>query len=569
MRSKIYQIIIIVLIFLPSCKNKPASFDTEELIGVWSGLLFQTESKHDSIVLKPVKSPQTAFLYKNGKSDTFKLEHKDNIVSFKGISGLRFDAAFSNNTQSLYGVITENLWSQSLLFLKSENNWVAKIIKPEIIDTDYTVYLEFYRDLRGNLQAKIQSNKENRKLHFTIKKVSVTGTNIDFKITADRFSLSATYQPATKKLSIKYGNTNSKRKRELTKHGKNEWKGYTPRPVNNKYDYKIPQPLDAFIQTASLKEVGLDPSLLGFMDSINNGAYEHIHSIIITKNKKLVFEEYFHGYDRDYLHDIKSSFKALSSLLLGKAMMKDKSIHINNPIINYYPEYNISDKEKKKITIHHALTMTTGLELEDEDKMQWENNDWVGYKLNLPMEHEPGEKFEYSSGGINLLTGVLQQSTKKYLPLFFYEEILRPMGIHKFQMRVSPKGRPYLAGDFYLRPIDFTKFGLLMLNDGVWGNQRIIGSEWINTATQAYTIKGRSNKDLNRGYLWKLGERNVSGKQMKTIEAWGNGGQFLIIIPEIEMTITFTGGNYNLAEMETPFEILNKYILPAVALESN
>ncbi|MBL4642104.1 MAG: serine hydrolase [Flavobacteriaceae bacterium] len=568
MRSKIYQIIV-VLIFFTSCKNKPASFDTEELIGVWSGLLFQTETKHDSIVLKPVKSPQIAFLYKNGKSDTFKLEQKDNTVSFKGISGVRFDAAFSNNAQSLYGVITENLWSQSLLFLKSENNWVAKIIKPEIIDTDYTVYLEFYRDSLGNLQAKIQSNKENRKLHFSIKKVSVTGNNIDFKITADRFALSATYQSETKKLSIKYGNTNSKRKRELTKHGKNEWKGYTPRPVNKKYDYKIPQPLDALIQTASLKEVGLDPSLLGFMDSINNGAYEHIHSIIITKNKKLVFEEYFHGYNRDYLHDIKSSFKALSSLLLGKAMMKDKSIHINNSIINYYPEYNISDKEKKKITIHHALTMTTGLQLEDEDKMQWENNDWVGYKLNLPMEYEPGEKFEYSSGGINLLTGVLQQSTKKYLPLFFYEEMLRPMRIHKFQMRVSPKGRPYLAGDFYLRPIDFTKFGLLMLNDGVWGNQRIIASEWINTATQAYTIKGRSNKDLNRGYLWKLGERNVSGKQMKTIEAWGNGGQFLIIIPEIEMTITFTGGNYNLAEMETPFEILNKYILPAVALESN
>jgi CubicO group peptidase (beta-lactamase class C family) len=567
MKSKIYQIII-VLLFFTSCKNKPASFDTEELIGVWSGFLFQTETKYDSIVLRPTKSPQIAFLYKNGKPKSFKLEQKDNNLTFKGISGLRFDAAFSNNTQSLYGVITENLWSQSLQFLKSENKWVAEIVKPEIIDTDYMVYLEFYRDSMENLQAKIQSNKENRKLHFTIEKVLIDGNDIDFKITSDRFALSATYQSVTKNLSINYGNTNSKRKRQLTKHRKNEWKGYTPRPVNKKYEYKIPQPLDALIQTASLEDVGLNRSLFGFMDSINKGTYKHIHSIIITKNKKLVFEEYFHGYDRDYLHDIKSSFKALSSLLLGKAMMKDKSIHINNPIINYYPEYDISDKEKKKITIHHTLTMTTGLQLEDEDKMQWDNNDWVGYKLNLPMEHIPGEKFEYSSGGINLLTGVLQQSTKKYLPLFFYEEILRPLGIHKFQMRVSPKGRPYLAGDFYLRPIDFTKFGLLMLNNGEWNNQKIITSKWINTATQAYTIKGRSAKDLNRGYLWKLGERNAAGKQMKTIEAWGNGGQFLIIIPEIEMTITFTGGNYNLPEMETPFEILNKYILPAVTLES-
>ncbi len=563
MRSKIYQIIIVV-IFFSSCKNKTKSFDTEELIGVWSGLLFQTETKHDSIVLKPVKSPQIAFLYKNGKSDTFKLEQKDNDVSFKGISGVRFDASFSNNTESLYGVITENLWSQSLLFHKSENNWVANIIKPEIIDTDYTVYLEFYRDSLGNLQAKIQSNKENRKLHFSIKKVSVNGNNIDFKITANRFSLSATYQPATKKLSINYGNTNSKRKRELTKHRKNEWKSYTPRPTNKKYVYKIPQPLDAFIQTASLKEVGIDSSLFGFMDSINNGAYEHIHSIIITKNKKLVFEEYFHGYHREYLHDIRSAFKSITSLVVGKAMMINKTLKLNNTVLEYYPEYKITDAQKKNITIHHALEMSSGLKNEDEDKMQWENDDWVKYKLEHPILDNPGEKYVYSDGGINLLSGVLQKSTKQYLPLFIQKELLTDLGINKFQMLTSPVGRGYLAGQFYLRPIDFTRFGLLMLNKGKWNGKQIITASWIEESTQP-KIKP------HHGYLWKLFERNVGGKQMKTIEAWGNGGQFLIIIPEIDMTITFTGGNYNLYPKmeEKPFEIINKYILPAVALKSN
>lgn len=563
MRSKIYQIII-VLIFFTSCKNKPASFDTEELIGVWSGLLFQTETKYDSIVLKPLKTPQIAFLYKNGKPKSFKLEKKDNNLSFKGISGLRFDASFTNNIPSLNGVITENLWSQSLQFLRFENKWVAEIVKPEIIDTDYMVYLEFYKDIKGNLQAKIQSNKENRKLHFTIEKVSIDGNDIDFKITADRFALSATYQSVTKKLSIHYGNTNSKRKRQLTKHRKNEWKGYTPRPVNKKYEYIIPQPVDALIQTASIEDVGLNRSLLVFMDSINNGAYEHIHSIIITKNKKLVFEEYFHGYHRDYLHDIRSAFKSITSLVVGKAMMKNSTLKLSNTILEYYPEYKILDTQKKNITIHHALEMSSGLENEDEDKMQWENDDWVKYKLDHPIIDKPGEKYVYSDGGINLLSGVLQKSTKQYLPLFIQKELLSPMGINKFQMLTSPVGRGYLAGHFYLRPIDFTRFGLLMLNKGKWNGKQIITESWIEESTQP-KIKP------HHGYMWKLFERNVGGKKMKTIEAWGNGGQFLVIIPEIEMTITFTGGNYNLYPQmeEKPFEIMNKYILPAVELESN
>ncbi len=563
MKSKIQQIII-VLIFFTSCKNKPATFDTEELIGVWSGLLFQTKTKYDSIVLKPIKSPQIAFLYKKGKPKSFKLEQKRNNLTFKGISGLRFDASFSNNTPSLNGVITENLWSQSLQFIKSENKWVAEIVKPEIIDTDYMVYLEFYKDSIGNLQAKIQSNKENRKLHFTIEKVLVDGNDIEFKITAERFALSATYQSVTKKLSIHYGNTNSKRKRQLTKHRKNEWKGYTPRPVNKKYEYIIPQPVDALIETATLEDVGLNRSLLGFMDSINNGAYEHIHSIIITKNKKLVFEEYFHGYHRDYLHDIRSAFKSITSLMVGKAMMKNSKLKLNNTILEYYPEYKITDTQKKNITVHHALEMSSGLKNEDEDKMQWENDDWVKYKLDHPMIDKPGEKYVYSDGGINLLSGVLQKSTKQYLPLFIQKELLTDLGIDKFQMLTSPVGRGYLAGQFYLRPIDFTRFGLLMLNKGKWNEKQIITESWIEESTQPKI-------QPHHGYLWKLFERNVGGKQIKTIEAWGNGGQFLVIIPEIDMTITFTGGNYNLYPLmeEKPFEIIDKYILPAVELESN
>src|SRR5690606_27220365 len=129
------------------------------------------------------------------------------------------------------------------------------------------------------------------------------------------------------------------------------------------------------------------------------------------------------------------------------------------------------DVRKKNINVHHALTMSTGLQLEDEDKMQWENEDWVGHKLNLPMEHEPGTVYEYSSGGSNLLSGVMEKSVDTYLPHFLYEELLLPMGIHNFQMLTSPQGRGYLAGSFYMRPIDFTKFGLLVLNKGKWNGE--------------------------------------------------------------------------------------------------
>lgn len=551
-----------------SCSEKNRSIQTNELIGVWSGLLFQTESKYDSIVVAPANNPTEATLYKNGKKTSYPIILNQGALSFKGASGLRFDGTIVND-QALAGILTNDLWAKSLPFEKVQNQWIAKIQKAEIIDTDYIVYLEFYQDAEGSIQANIQSNKENRKLHFTIEKVLIDGYDIDFNTTNDRFGISAKYNGTEKNITLNYGNRGGKRTIVLTKLPANTYEGYTPRSSNKKYEYKIPKLQHEQMQTAALEDVGIKRSLLDFMDEMHSGKYEHIHSIIITKDKKLVFEEYFHGYSRESLHDIRSAFKSLATLIMGKAMMLNSDLEVNNILADYYPEYEISDPEKKKITIHHALTMTTGIELENEDEMQWDHSDWVGYKLNLPMKYKPGEKFEYSSGGMNLLTGVIEQSTKKYLPLFFYEEVLLPMGIQKFQMRTSPVGRAYLPGDFYLRPIDFTKFGLLVLNYGVWNNQQIIASDWIDISTQPYE-KGSWPKDSEYGYLWRLLKRKVGNKQINTIEAWGNGGQFLIIIPELDMTITFTGGNYNLfPEMEeTPFKILNKYILPAVILEN-
>lgn len=566
MRKTLF-LILIIQITLFSCSTKKSNFQTDELIGVWSGLLFQTESKYDSIIIAPTKNPTEATLYKNNKKTTYPIIINRDELKFKGSSGLRFDASLSNNNQTLNGTLTNDLWVQSLNFEKNENKWVSKIPKPEIIDTDYMVYLEFYQDTIGKIQAKIQSNKENRELHFIIEEVIIDGNNIDFEISNDRFGVSATYYDEEKIFSLNYGNRGGKRKIQLRKLNKDELAGYLPRALNEKYEYKIPKSLNELIKTATLEEVDIDRSLLGFMDGINSGKYEHIHSIIITKDDKLVFEEYFHGHNREYLHDIRSAFKSITSLAVGKAMLVNRELKVENTILDYYSEYEINDPQKNIINIHQALTMSTGIALEDEDEMQWDNNDWVEYKLNLPMKYKPGEKFEYSSGGANLLTGVIQQSVDKYLPLFIYEEMLLPMGIDKFQMQTSPQWRGYLAGSFYLRPIDFTKFGLLILNKGKWNGKQIITESWIEKSTKSQ-IKSDYPLDTDYGYLWRLLERDVNGKKMKTIEAWGNGGQFLIIIPEIDMTITFTSGNYNLfPQMERPFKILNEYILPAIILE--
>jgi CubicO group peptidase (beta-lactamase class C family) len=559
-RYKGVFLLFIFQVLLSSCSANKPNFKPEELIGVWSGVLFQTETSFSQIKLEPANEPTKATLYKDGKEFIYPITSNNGVMLFKGDSGLRFDASYYGKEKILHGVITHDLWAQSIEFVKDQNHWFSNINKPEFIDTDYSVYLEFYRDATGRIQAKIQSNKENREDHFTIEQVSFDGSNIDFNITNKRFGISAVYDDKNKTLAFNYRNSSGKRNISLTKLKPEQLLGYVPRLASKKYKYTIPHSPDDIMETASLTDVGLDMSLVKLMDEMTTDKYLHLHSIIITKNKKLVFEEYFHGYHREYLHDLRSAFKAMTSLVVGKAMMKNSELKLENPIIDFYPQYHIKDPLKKKITVYHALTMTTGLQNENEDKMQRDNADWVEYKLEHPMEYEPGDKYVYSDGGINLLSGVIQSATNEYLPAFLQHKLLLPMGINNFQMLTSPVGRGYLAGNFYLRPIDFTKIGLLMLNQGKWNGEQLITKSWIEESTSPKVEK-------YHGYFWKLNERTVAGKSMQSIEAWGNGGQFLIIIPEIDMTITFTGGNYNVyPEMERGFKLLEQYIFPAVTL---
>ena len=542
----------------------------EKLIGVWSGQLFQTEPKYDSIILVPAIFPEEAHLYKDGQKTIHPLLKEGSALGFKGPGGLRFDASWSDHS-SLNGILTLDLWAKSLNFEKKSDQWIARVNKPEIIDTDYLVYLEFYLDSTQQLQAIIQSNKENREVHFTIEQVTLSGNEISFGITNERFGLSAVHDPAKEVLSLNYRNPGSSRTIELKRVPPGKYTGYIPTSQNQNYVYQPPEPVNEEIQSAALDEMGIDTSIfLGFMEEMNSGKYDHIHSIIVTKNNKFVFEEYFHGYHREYLHDIRSAFKSLASLTVGKAMMEDNELQLDNRILDYYRNYKETDPRKEEITIRHALTMSTGISLEDEDEMQWKHNDWVAYKLDLPMATNPGTKFEYSSGGTHLLTGVIQESTNIYLPLFIYDRILRPLGIDRFQMLTSPRWRGYLAGSCYLRPIDFAKIGLLVLNRGRWNGQQIIAESWIAESTRPH-IKGSWPPNSDYGYLWRVLERKIGGKPMKTVEAWGNGGQFLIVIPEVEMTITMTGGNYNLfPQMEDrPFSLLNQYILPSVVVENH
>ena len=160
-------------------------------------------------------------------------------------------------------------------------------------------------------------------------------------------------------------------------------------------------------QTADPASVGLDAKKLDqAVARIRDGTYQNVHSLLVVKDGKLVFEEYFRGYtwsysgdqfrgdlvdfDRDTRHNLASVTKSFTSALVGIALDQGLIGGVEDKVFAYFPEYaHLQEDGKDRITLEHLLTMRSGLEW-NEMELPYDNtrNDLVQlFRVPDPIEY--------------------------------------------------------------------------------------------------------------------------------------------------------------------------------------
>ncbi|MFT5890367.1 MAG: CubicO group peptidase (beta-lactamase class C family) [Dokdonia sp.] len=338
------------------------------------------------------------------------------------------------------------------------------------------------------------------------------------------------------------------------------------------YTYKTPtQHADGW-KTSDLQTQQIDTTLI-FKGFRQLAAADHkLHSVILIKNDHIIFEEYYQDYTYDSIHDLRSVNKSIKSILMGIAIDKGY-IESEDDLISKYlkapvPKKNL-DSRKEKITIKHLLTMSTGLECNDWDKKSkgqedrvYKKKDWLQYTLDLPMVREPGETALYCSMGTVLAAKIIEQASGMSLADFTEKYLFSPLGITNIQRGHTTTNKEIISSGkrLYMTPRDMAKIGKLVLQKGKWNEEQIVSESWITTATSVHTqITG-----IDYGYLWWQFPFNLQGKRTDVTLATGNGGQYIMVFPEQDMLIVFTGGAYNSQEDKLPFKIVSDLILPSV-----
>ena len=344
-------------------------------------------------------------------------------------------------------------------------------------------------------------------------------------------------------------------------------------------------------RTGSLEEAGIDEkTLVRLVARIERKKIPNIHGILIAKDGKLVFERYFEGYRFAYdgelflgepvrfdaftAHNTMSITKAVTAATVGIAIDQGLISSESLAVWPFFPEYaHLLDETKRKITIHHLLSMSSGLQWNEwEVSLASTENDLIqlfivadpiGYILAKPAAHEPGSRWNYSGGDVNLLGAVFQRATGRRIDDFSAEHLFAPLGISVFQWSYLKPDILYASGELYLRPRDLAKFGYLFMNDGVWNGRRVVSSEWIAKTLSPYiSTAGRSKDGEAYGYQWWSKTFSRGSKPVHAYVRSGWGGQAVILFPEIGMLSVFTGGNY--VGPDPVLDLVREYLLPAI-----
>ncbi len=352
------------------------------------------------------------------------------------------------------------------------------------------------------------------------------------------------------------------------------------------------------IPTGTLQDVQMDANkVMKGVTRIEQGKFREVHSMLIYKDEKLVVEEYFKGHkyrwdasrhhdslvewNRDLQHKVHSVTKSITSLCIGIAIDRGFIESVHQSIFDYLPNYqHLRTPQKESITIEHLLTMTSGLQwaewnaplssMENDQIAIWFYKDGpINFALGRPLVAVPGTRFNYSGGDMQILGEILKNATNMNLAEFSGKYLFEPLAIETFRWwLIFPSGEIHAAGGLEMRPKDMVKIGAMMLNRGNWKGKQVISEDWVNKcivpwgANQEIKIPGEDLGRMGYSYTWWTKEINFNGKTIHWFSANGWGGQRIIILPELDMVIAFTGGCYTHKVKE--FEIFERYILPAI-----
>lgn len=309
-------------------------------------------------------------------------------------------------------------------------------------------------------------------------------------------------------------------------------------------------------QTSSPEEQDIDPGQLDEMLTAIEDKSIRLNSILVIRHGVIVSENYFGSTEQTTRRELYSVTKSFTSTLVGIALDQGLLSSIDQPALDFFTDRSIEniDEHKQAMTIENVLTMTPGVSWEEGDAaytQMYRSSDWAKYVLDMPMEFQPGEQFEYNSGASHVLSDIVQQVTGMNTADFAQATLFEPLGITDVRWDTDSGGISIGGWGLKLAPREMAKLGFLFLHRGEWDGRQIVSSDWVKAATQKHVS---TDGDLGYGYQWWI------DTGADAYMALGRYGQTIYVKPDLDLVVVVTAQE---DDHDRILNLIDTYILPA------
>jgi CubicO group peptidase (beta-lactamase class C family) len=312
-------------------------------------------------------------------------------------------------------------------------------------------------------------------------------------------------------------------------------------------------------------ETEIDASV--FNDALQSADdMDRLRSLLVSHEGDLVLEEYFNGSSRYDTANVKSVSKSVLSALVGIAIDQGHVGGLDQPIADYFGDRLTAYPDKGEITIGNLLSMQAGLETTSFYNFgAWVlSDDWIGFALERPFLAEPGTRMLYSTGNSHLLSAILTQATGMSTRDYAQQVLGEPLGINVQPWTRDPDGIYFGGNNMEFTPRQMLSFGEMYLNGGQANGRQVVPEDWVDVSLTP-VVRSTRNTERQYGYGWWM--RDMAG--LRTAYAWGYGGQFILLVPDLGLVVVTTSsslpGDTRRSHIRNLYNLLeHKIVEPAV-----
>ncbi|HSD69484.1 MAG TPA: serine hydrolase, partial [Woeseiaceae bacterium] len=274
-------------------------------------------------------------------------------------------------------------------------------------------------------------------------------------------------------------------------------------------------------------------------------------SLLVVYKGNIVHERYADGVDRHTRTRTWSTAKSIAATLIGM-LVDDGRMSLDAPLgFEWLPTLPTTEADPRHaITLRHLLNMSSGLEPVDSFGLEYATGSGLAYwagassvdgALNRGLVRQPGTVFEYENYDTLLAVHAMKRAlgSEKMYREFPRTALLDRIGMRSTLVSTDRFHDFILSSQVYTNARDLARFGLLYLQNGLWGGERLISQSWIRfVRTPAPATAASGN--FYGGHWWLVpDERNDVPKD--AYSTVGNRGQYVIVIPSHDTVIVRRG----------------------------